>query len=264
MTELEFIMKTLAELVPYVREQYENRSTISIKTKTSAIDLVTDVDIAVQRRFCEKLAAAFPNDVVMAEELGMNRPPENPNTRCWILDPIDGTTNFVRGLFPLFGISAAFVENGVAAAGGVALPITGDVFLAERGSGAFHNGKRIAVSNVASLEAARVEIDFSSGASRSRTVDGVKEVLLRAGHVRGHSSAVVGLCSVATGDMDAYLHFSLNPWDFAASQLIIEEAGGTVTQWNGKPVSVMSRRTTIAASNRLVHEEVLCLLKNIE
>ncbi len=130
MTELEFIKKTLAELVPYIREQYENRSAISIKTKTSAIDLVTDVDVSVQRQFCEKLAAVFPNDVVMAEELDMNHPPENPNTRCWILDPIDGTSNFVRGLFPLFGISAAFVVNGVAAAGGVALPISGDVFLA--------------------------------------------------------------------------------------------------------------------------------------
>ncbi len=109
-----------------------------------------------------------------------------------------------------------------------------------------------------------MEIDFSSGISRGRTVDGVKDVLLRAGHVRGHSSAVVGLCSVATGDMDAYIHFSLNPWDFAASQLIIEEAGGNVTQWNGKPVNVMSERTTIVASNGLIHEEVLRFLKNIE
>jgi len=262
MKELAFIENMLNDLAPFVRDQYANRQHVDVSRKTSPTDLVTAVDIEVQRRTMERLDAAFPGDALMAEELNMTDPPADLNARCWVMDPIDGTGNFVRGLFPMFGISLAFVQGGKVLAGAVSLPVLDLLFVAEKGGGAFRNGARMKVSDIDAVEAARIEIEFSSRALRERTICAVRPLFLNTGNLRAHGSAVAGLCSVANGDMEAYVHAALSPWDYAAGILIIEEAGGVVTRWDGGPIRLFDGKTTLLASNKALHARFLASLTN--
>ena len=210
--EIQFIRELLDELASYVRERYADRTSVEVTSKSEPNDLLTEVDLAVQQRAMERIAQVFPGDLFLAEEAGMSRIPGDVPERVWLMDPIDGTQNFVRGIFPAFGISLAFAAKGEVVAGGVSLAIPGDLFWAERGSGAFRNGRRIHVSHVGSLEEARAEVDFGGPPVREGTLAAATGILRDAGQIRCHCAAVVGLCSVATGDMDAYIHVSLNPW----------------------------------------------------
>ena len=135
MSELELIEEAFDALIPYVRERHEDREYLDISSKSHANDLVTEVDIEVQRQLVSLIQEAFPDDVVVGEEGRYARYPGDPCARAWLIDPIDGTQNFVRSLLPEFGISIAFSRGGLPVAGGVAFPVTGDVFLAERGAG---------------------------------------------------------------------------------------------------------------------------------
>ncbi len=257
MNEIELVRESLARLMPYVAERYSDRSKVSVWSKSEANDLLTEVDEEVQRRLTKLIGEAFPGDDILGEELGMSGMPANPKGRCWILDPIDGTQNFVRGLFPAFGISIAFAEGGQVRAGGVGMPMTGDVFLAERGRGAARNGNPLSVSSVDALGLARVEIDFGNPAIREETLARFTRLAVGAGQVRCHCAAVVGLCSVATGDMDGYFHVALAPWDYAAAALIVEEAGGRVTHLDGSPLDLFGANKSLLATNGRIHEESL-------
>ena len=255
--EYEFIKKSLFVLMPYVAERYGDRPKVSVWSKSDANDLLTEVDEEVQRRLTKLIGEAFPGDAILGEELGMSGMPADPKGRCWVLDPIDGTQNFVRGLFPAFGISIAFAADGNVRAGGVGMPMTGDVFLAERGRGATRNGNPLAVSSVDALGLARVEIDFGNPAIREETLARFTKLAIHAGQVRCHCAAVVGLCSVATGDMDGYFHVALAPWDYAAAALIVEEAGGRVTHLDGSALNLFGADKSLLATNGRIHDESL-------
>jgi len=257
MTELEFISNIVQETGAYARDRYLDRSNLQVGQKTNPNDLVTEVDIAVQRQIVDRIAQQFPGDFVLAEESGFHTRPEGRTGRCWVLDPIDGTANFVRGLFPAWGISLAFAERECTLAGGVYFPITGDLFLAERGAGATRNGRPTRTSETASLELARIELDFSSINHRYPMLEKSPEIFAKAGQLRIHGSAVAALCSVASGDMDAYLHELLNPWDYAAGVLIVEEAGGRATRYDGTPLTLFDGRNSIIASNGPLHESLI-------
>jgi len=260
MTELDFIEELLGELAETVRERYSNRGDLEVHAKSDPNDLLTEVDLEVQTRAERRLASAFPDDHFVSEEAGLDKHPEDARSRCWIMDPIDGTSNFVRGLFPAFGISLAFATEGEVVAGGVAIPMTGDLFLAERGAGARRNGTPTRVSDVASVNEARVEIDFGYPEVREATLKAVPDLILRAGGVRCHAAAVIGLCAIAAGEMDAYVHVALKPWDFAAGQLIVEEAGGRSSRLDGTRLTPLEGTAGVLASNGLVHDELVSLL----
>ncbi len=257
MTEPEFIKALLEDLSGYVRERYGDRASVEVGSKKEPNDLLTEVDVEVQRRAMERIRQEFPGDVFVAEEEGMHQTPDDASCRAWIMDPIDGTQNFVRGLFPAFGISLAFVNSGSLQAGGVSMPMTGDLFLAERGKGAFRNGERLKVSDVDSLGYARVEVDLGPPSIRERNLKAAANILRDGGQIRCHCAAVVGICSVATGDMDAYVHARLSPWDYAASVLICEEAGGKATCFDGKPLDLFAGTTSILVTNGVLHRELL-------
>jgi myo-inositol-1(or 4)-monophosphatase len=190
----------------------------------------------------------------------MDTRPDEPRQRCWIVDPIDGTQNFVRGLYPAFGISMAFAVGGHVEAGGVSLPIQDDLFLAERGAGAFRNGKLTQVSDTTSVEQAWIEVDLGGAADRKPIIDVTARLMDVAGAVRCRCACVVGMCSVAAGELDGYVHYGLNPWDFAAAKLIVEEAGGKVTDFSGAPVSLFGPHHGFVASNGAFHDEFLATL----
>ena len=261
MTEIQFIEKFLDENAGYAREKFADRGDLTVTSKTTPTDLLTEVDLTLQHRAVELIREHFPGDSILAEEGEFSSTPEDPNARCWIMDPIDGTNNFVRGVFPIYGISLAFAEHGLAQAGGVAIPNMDMTFLAERGKGATCNGASCRVSEIQSMDATRIDVDFSLVSDRQALLNRASAILTNVGQIRCHGSAVCSIIQIATGDVDAYLHMSLNPWDYAAAQLIVEEAGGMATRLDNTPLQLFDGRDGLLISNGAMHSE---LLENIK
>jgi myo-inositol-1(or 4)-monophosphatase len=261
MNEITFIETFLKANLEYTLEKYQDRDTITVTSKSDATDLLTEVDLTLQKRAIDQIGENFPGDTIVAEEGTYNRFPDDPNVRCWVMDPIDGTSNFVRGMFPLFGISLAFAMGGESVAGGVLFPGTGDLLLAERGSGATLNGKPVRVSDIQSLAEARVDLDFSGLSDRRAMLDRASDIILGTGVLRCHGSAVCSIAQIATGHVDGYVHMTLNPWDYAAAQLLVEEAGGLATRHDGTPLKLFDNRKGVVISNGAVHEELLSKLR---
>jgi myo-inositol-1(or 4)-monophosphatase len=226
--------------------------------KKSAIDLVTDVDVAVERMFRELIAQRFPDHVVVAEELGgVASVPAGP---CWVFDPIDGTTNFAHGL-PIFCSSIALEIDGVAEVAAVYDPTRRELFTAERNGGAFLNGRPLRVSSAATLIDAMLVTGFPYDvhARLDEIVDLFKAFVGRARAVRRLGSAAIDLCYVAAGRMDGFWEGSLHAWDIAGGALIVNEAGGRVTRLDGGPFA--SRGGEVLASNSLIHDAMLEVIR---
>ena len=260
MREIDFIEQFLRRNMEYVVEKYRDKSLLTVTTKGEPADLLTEVDLTIQKRFIDALQEVYPRDEVVAEEGDFGKLPENKNVRVWVIDPIDGTYNFVRGMNPLFGISIAFVEEGLARCAGVAFPLSGKVFLAEQGSGSFCDGKRLRVSDIQHLGECCVEIDFSIMEDRRLFMNRATDIMRHAGQIRCQGAAVGGICQVATGDVDGYIHMTLHPWDYAAAQLIAEEAGGMATRLDGSPLRVFDGKHGVIISNGAVHQAMLDLI----
>src|SRR6476620_10508565 len=202
--------------------------------KKSAIDLVTEVDVAIERMFRELISTRFPDHAILGEEFGGSASvPEGP---CWVFDPIDGTTNFAHGL-PIFCSSLALEFDGVAEIAAVYDPTRRELFTAERGGGAFLNGQPIRVSSAASLIDAMLVTGFPYDVhSRLDEIVGLfREFVGRARAVRRLGSAAIDLCYVAAGRMDGFWEQSLRAWDIAGGALLVSEAGGCVTLLDGAP-----------------------------
>lgn len=260
MRELELIEAIFAEAVPYAKVKYTDKDRLQVSSKADPNDLLTEADITVQHIAAEKIQETFPDDAILAEELGMGHQTPSPKGRVWVIDPIDGTNNFVRGLFPMFGISIAFVDGGTCLAGGVAIPMLNHIYMAEKGRGATRNGEPIHVSSVAQVAHAGADIDFGNQACRWQTLARGHELICKLGHVRGIGATVVGMCSVACGELDVFFHVNLSPWDYAAAQLIVSEAGGRVTTLHGEELSALDGSKGVLASNGHIHDELLTLI----
>ncbi|OQC05974.1 MAG: Inositol-1-monophosphatase [Candidatus Hydrogenedentes bacterium ADurb.Bin101] len=261
MLELDFIQTFLNTNRDYVLEKYRDKTNLTVTNKQAdPNNLLTEVDLTVQKRFVDAVQDAFPGDLIVGEESGLDRAPDDLNQRIWVIDPIDGTYNFMRGLNPAFAISIAFVEEGFARAAGVLLPLQGTCFLAEAGQGATCDGRRLSVSKIQHMEEACFEIDFSNTETRRMLLRRGTDILKKAGRVRSQGSAVVGICQVATGDVDAYLHMGLQPWDYAAAQLIAEEAGALATRLDGKALRVFDNRKGVLITNGAIHRAALSLV----
>lgn len=258
MRELALIKSILDDVSIVALEKYAQRADLKVSSKLNAVDLLTEADEYLQELITARILDEFPNDTVIGEELGRDTFPEDIATRrAWVLDPIDGTQNFVRGLYATFGISIGFVDSGEVIAGGVHLPTLNEQFLAAKGAGATRNGKAIHVSDKATLDIARIEIDYGNPVHRDDIMFAFENIVRQAGEIRSHCAAVVGLCSVACGEMDAYFHTHLKPWDFAGAKIIVEEAGGTVNQTNGNDVDVLDVGTSLFATNGHLYDESL-------
>jgi len=226
--------------------------------KKGAIDLVTDVDVAVEKMFRDLVAGRFPDHRVLAEEFGGDA--AVPSGPCWVFDPIDGTTNFAHGL-PIFCSSLALEIDGVAEVAAIYDPNRRELFTAERGGGAFLNGRPLRVSGAAALVDAMLVTGFPYDVhSRIAEIVGLfGEFVGRARAVRRLGSAAIDLCYVAAGRMDGFWESDLKPWDVAGGALIVAEAGGRVTNMDGSPFA--SRGRHVLASNGLLHDAMLEIIR---
>jgi myo-inositol-1(or 4)-monophosphatase len=223
--------------------------------KKAEIDLVTDVDVAVEQMCQDVLRERHPDHRLVGEELGAAAIGALPGF-CWVFDPIDGTTNYAHGV-PIFCSSLALQVDGVIEIGAVHDPTRGELYIAERGRGARLNDQRLTVSNTASLGDALLVTGFPYDVHRT-LADAVAlftEFLGRARAVRRLGSAAIDLCYVAAGRMDGFWEQKLKPWDVAAGALIVREAGGRVTDLDGSPFNADSGR--ILATNGLIHDAMV-------
>ena len=208
--------------------------------KKGTIDLVTEVDLAVERMFRALVAERFPDHQVLAEELGGRSGVQQG--ACWVFDPIDGTTNYAHGL-PIFCASLALEIDGVAEVAAVFDPNRQELFTAERGGGAHLNGRPLHVSKATELVDAVVVTGFPYDVhSRVEEIVGLFGAFVgQARAVRRLGSAAIDLCYVAAGRMDGFWEADLKPWDIAGGALIVAEAGGRVTNMDGAPLYVSRR-----------------------
>jgi myo-inositol-1(or 4)-monophosphatase len=218
-----------ASAATMLRESLGRRRTI--ETKSSATDMVTEMDRAAEAHIVERLLAARPDDGVLGEE-GASRP--GTSGVRWVIDPVDGTTNFVYG-FPAFAVSIAAERDGAAVAGVVANVPLGEVFTARAGGGARLDGEPIHCSETTGLPSALVATGFNYDAARRAHQAGVlSTVIPRIRDIRRAGAASLDLCSVACGRVDAYYETGLHAWDFAAGALVATEAGALVSDLDGR------------------------------
>jgi len=211
-------------------------------------DLVTIADRNSEILIRERIKTRWPSHDVLGEEQGLV---DTGSDYRWYVDPLDGTTNFAHG-FPVFCVSMALEHKNQRIAGVVFDPTRDELFTAERGGGAFLNQQRIQVSKIANLPETLVATGFPSHKRHQNpNIYFYHQITLRTHGVRRAGSAALDLCCVASGRFDGFWEFNLNPWDTAAGVLIVEEAGGKVTDFRGGPFQIDSRETL--ASNGLVH-----------
>jgi len=224
---------------------------IKIEYKGDA-DLVTAADRKSEALIRERIRETWPGHDVLGEEEGLR---DTGSEFRWYVDPLDGTTNFAHS-FPVFCVSMALRDKNGMLAGVCYDPTRNELFAAERGKGATLNGRPIHVSKTAKLKESLVGTGFPSHKRHQNpNIHFYHQITLRSHGVRRAGSAALDLCYVACGRMDGFWEFNLNPWDTAAGVLMVEEAGGRVTDFGGGPFQINSRETL--ASNGVIHDELM-------
>ncbi|MDI9458176.1 inositol monophosphatase family protein [Candidatus Darwinibacter acetoxidans] len=229
---------------------------VSVQAKGS-IDLVTDADQASEAFVVRELRKRFPEHGILAEE-GARR--EGAGEYLWVIDPLDGTTNFAHG-FPYFCVSIGLVQGDETVLAVVYDPVRRECFAAEKGSGAYLNGRRLTVSKTDTVHRSLLATGFPYDiATTSRNnLEAFSRVNKASQGVRSLGAAALDLCQVAAGRLDAFWELSLRPWDLAAGSLMVQEAQGTVTGCAGEKFSPLGH--DVCASNGFIHEELLQLIK---
>ena len=230
--------------------------------KKGEIDLVTEVDFAVERGFRALIAERFPSHLVLGEELQEDDAMRGPVAgHCWVFDPVDGTTNYAHGL-PIFCASLGLEIDGQAEVAAIYDPTRRELFTAERGQGARLNGVPLRVSTTTAVSESLLVTGFPYDVRQSgEDILGLfAHFIGRSRAVRRLGSAALDLCYVAAGRLDGYWEQRLKPWDTCAGALIVAEAGGQVTTWEGAPYQ--SRDLGLVASNGHVHAEMLAEIGN--
>ena len=210
--------------------------------KKGTIDLVTNIDVAIEREFRALIAERFPDHAVLGEEFEQAGQWDRIPEYCWVFDPIDGTTNYAHGL-PIFCCSVALEIRGVPVVAAVFDPNRQELFTAERGQGARLNGKPLRVSSCASLIDSLLVTGFHYDVQRdpAELMALFTQFITRARAVRRLGSAALDLCYVAAGRFEGFWEQKLHPWDVAGGALLVEEAGGRVTTRRGGPTPTGTR-----------------------
>lgn len=234
---------------------YERRIGFELK---GDFDLVTEADRQSEALVVERLKSHFPSHAVLGEEGGLR---EAGTEYRWYVDPLDGTTNFAHG-FPMFNVTLGLERKGEMICGVVFDPVRQEMFAAERGGGAFLNGRRIQVSKAGRIEEALLATGFPSRKRHENiNVHFFHQAAMQTHGVRRAGAAALDLAYVSCGRLDGFWEFGLNPWDMAGGLVIIEEAGGRCTDMNGGAHSLASPH--LLADNGLIHDQALAVFREV-
>lgn len=249
----EFAIETARKSGSLLKENVGKVNRIEFK---GAVDIVTEVDKKSEELIMAEIKKAFPGHGILTEES-----PElkQDSPYKWVIDPLDGTTNYSHG-FPFFCVSIAFEKDGEVVFGVVYDPMMDELFTAEKGQGAFKNGEKIKVSVISELGRGLLATGFPYDlrSSKANNLDHFSAFAVKAQAIRRAGSAALDLCYIASGRFDGYWEMKLRPWDVAAGALIVREAGGMVTDFSGGPFSIYGKECL--ATNGLLHEEMIRIL----
>lgn len=254
-----------ASYKPFLFELADGASRILLKyflkvrhiERKAGAGIVTEADKHAESYLMRKIFRKFPKSSIITEETGKHGEDQG---LVWVIDPLDGTTNYAHG-FPWFCISIGVYEDGQPRAGVIYQPLTKERFFAERGKGAFLNGKRLKVSKTPALQDALLGTGFyySTGQQLSEEIEIFRRVQDKALGVRRPGSAALDLAYVACGRYDGFWERGLAAWDVAAGFLLVQEAGGKITNYQGKDVGIFDSEAV--ATNGVLHEPILKLLQ---
>ena len=245
----------IIELVKSTKSIIENESLKADVHMKGSADFVTAVDISISNYLKEKLHELYPDIGFFSEEEAGRL-----HEKCWILDPIDGTTNLVYG-YNMSSVSLALYMEDKVVFGVVYNPFSEECYTAKHGEGAYLNGKAISVSKRTLSESI---IEFGAGSTRKQEAEkSFKlgcEIFKRCVDIRRICSSALDLCFIAAGRIDGYFESKLKPWDYAAGSLILSEAGGKTTDYDGNPIP-MDVPSSIICSNGIIHDELCLIIK---
>ncbi len=249
-------METAREAGQILLEKFGRKINISLK---GDINLVTEADLASEKLIIERIRSYYPKHSILAEESGESSAVVDGDKRWkWIVDPLDGTTNYAHG-YPCFAVTLALEHDGEIVVGVTFDPTRNEMFSAEKGSGAHLNNRQIRVSETEKLADSLVVTGFPYNfKGKEDFAKHLNEFLIRSRGVRRDGSAAIDMAYVACGRFDGFWEEGLNPWDVAAGKLLIEEAGGKLSYYDGSPFSIYT--PPICGSNSLIHDEMLKVL----
>jgi myo-inositol-1(or 4)-monophosphatase len=252
---LNFAIQTARDAGQLLLEKFGRKISVS---KKGDINLVTEADLASEKLIIERIKSYYPKHSILAEESGQAVISGDSEWK-WIIDPLDGTTNYAHG-YPCFCVTIALEYKGKIVIGVTFDPTRNELFSAERGQGAALNGRQIRVSETEELGDALLVTGFPYDIKqRDNFARHLTDFLLYSRGVRRDGSAAIDLAYVACGRFDGFWEEGLNPWDVAAGKLLIEEAGGQVSYYDGSDFSIYD--PPICASNGLLHSQMLRILK---
>ncbi|MDQ3257168.1 MAG: inositol monophosphatase [Acidobacteriota bacterium] len=253
---LNFAIQTARDAGLVLAERF-GRTTLQISNKGD-IDIVTESDLASERLIIEHIRSHYPRHAILSEEAGASTHDADEGEYKWIVDPLDGTTNYAHG-YPCFCVSIALQRAGEVILGAVYDPMRDEMFAAERGAGATLNGRRIRVSETDDLNRALLCTGFPYNVrERNQFVRHFSNFIMHAQAVRRDGAAALDLAYVACGRFEGFWEEGLRPWDVAAGKLLVEEAGGRVTRNDGTPFDIYT--PPVLASNGLVHQQMMRVL----
>lgn len=248
---IELALRAAREAGYVLKEHFRRPHAISHK---GLRDITTEADLAAEKTTLRIIRDGCPGARFVSEE-SYHQVLEYGDQPTWYIDPLDGTTNFARGL-SIFSVSVAMARNGIVECGAVYDPLLDQMFHAERGEGAFLNGQALHVSTKTTLAESLVLLDWPRAPEPRQTIARYLSALVPlVDAVRSHGSAALGLCEVAAGWADGYYQLTLKPWDVAAGVLILEEAGGRVTSLSGAPHRL--EQEDWLATNGAIHAALL-------
>jgi myo-inositol-1(or 4)-monophosphatase len=230
---------------------------LTVESKSSEIDLVTEADLASEKLIVEAIRQQYPEHSILSEE-GLGQ--EQTGEFLWLVDPLDGTTNYAHG-YPVFCVSIALQREGETILGVTYDPVRDELFWAEKDREAYCNGRRLSVSGTDSLRRSLLATGFfyTRASIEDNNLAEFGRIMPQVQGVRRAGSAALDMAYVADGRLDGYWEFHLSPWDWAVGDLLVREAGGRTSDVSGQPWRL--RSNNIVATNGLLHEELLAALK---
>lgn len=257
LTYLEHAVEAAHRAGSYQRHQFATQVRVEMKGDK---DLVTEVDRESERRIVDHLLAHFPGSNILAEEGDY---PGTGSSLRWVIDPVDGTTNYAHG-FPWFCTSIGLEADGEMVVGVIYNPVYNELFTTTKGGGAFLNGRRLHVSSHAPLRDSLLGTGFPYDCASDPANNFANFIAFQkaARGIRRAGAAALDLASVAAGRLDGFWELKLKPWDVAAGLLMVQEAGGTVTRFDGTAYGM--ENDSILASNGLIHDEMVAVLGRTE